>query len=79
MTPEQIVEKIKKAGLELPASLLIDSHVPVFNLLHNIFFCMSPFISPFISMSSAQSFFEVIKDDTQRERILELLSKNEAT
>ncbi len=77
MTPEQIVEKIKKAGLELPARFIIDSNVPVFNLLHNVFHCMSPLISPLVSMfgstSGVNHFFEMIKDEKQRELILDLL------
>lgn len=62
--------KIKNKGLAPIAEFLIESHLPAFNILHSIFICAKPFISPFVSTSNLSTWELVLEDSDVRENLL---------
>ena len=70
---ESCANFIKSKGLELPAKLMLESHLPVIGLMENMTHLSAPLLTPLFGVERLERFSKLLSDRSNIERLAALL------
>ena len=74
---ERIAARIRELGLEVPATIFLELHLPVASLLHTSVLFAQPMVTPLFGFERVQGLVELFSDRKNIEQLIERLTAKE--